>query len=57
MKILIIIVLNSICYFNSFENELAFDDLFAILYNKDTSPLEHNIFQSGNMIFGEMILV
>eukprot|EP01084_Bolivina_argentea_P031299 57921_1 len=37
-KIWIIIALTIFCYLNSLENELCFDDMFAVLYNGDTSP-------------------
>ncbi len=34
----IIPFLSVFCYWNSLEGELCFDDMFAILYNGDTSP-------------------
>eukprot|EP01083_Nonionella_stella_P009831 28136_1 len=37
-KVWIIIGLSIFCYLNSLEGELCFDDMFAVLYNGDTSP-------------------
>ena len=37
LDIVLIIGLSIACYFNSLQNELCFDDMFAILYNGDTS--------------------
>ena len=38
LKMWAIIGLSTFCYLNSLEGELCFDDMFAVLYNGDTSP-------------------